>query len=62
MSQGNDSEWNKLWDLFLKEKEPLEKGNLMDALTASKETTILTRYILHLALFIWEEEIYYFLF
>ncbi|NP_001192196.1 glutamyl aminopeptidase [Acyrthosiphon pisum] len=43
MSQGNDSEWNKLWDLFINEKEPLEKNNLMDALTASKEKSILTR-------------------
>jgi len=43
MSQGNDSEWNKLWDLFLNEKESLERGNLMNALTASKKTSILTK-------------------
>jgi len=43
MYMGNDSEWNRLWDLFLKEQEPQEKENLMDALTASKETSILTR-------------------
>ena len=43
MSQGNDSDWNKLWDLFINEKELQEKNNLMDALTASKETSILTR-------------------
>jgi len=43
MSQGNVSEWNNLWDLFLNEKEPLEKENFMHALTASKETSILTR-------------------
>jgi len=43
MFQANDSEWNKLWDLFLNENELQEKNNLMDALTASKETSILTR-------------------
>lgn len=44
MSQGNDSEWNILWDLFLNEQEPQEKDKLMDALTASKEISILNRY------------------
>jgi len=43
MSQGNNSEWNRLWDLFLNEQEPQEKDKLMVALTASKETSILNR-------------------
>jgi len=43
MSHGNASEWNNLWDLFLNEKNPQEKNNLMQALTASKETSLLTR-------------------
>lgn len=43
MSLGNVSEWNKLWDLFLNEHEPQEKYKLMLALTASKESWILTR-------------------
>ncbi|KAL4150039.1 hypothetical protein QTP88_003885 [Uroleucon formosanum] len=43
MSKGNESEWNRLWDLFLNEQEPQEKIKLMVALTASKETSILTR-------------------
>lgn len=43
MSQGNASEWNNLWDFFLNEKNPQEKNNLMQALTASKETSLLTR-------------------
>jgi len=43
ISQGNESEWNKLWDLFLIEQEPQEKIKLMVALTASKEASILTR-------------------
>ena len=43
MSQGNASEWNRLWDLFLNEKEPEEKTKLMNALTASNETSILSR-------------------
>jgi len=55
MSKGNESEWNRLWDLFLNEQEPQEKIKLMVALTASKETSILTRYILHLILFIYLE-------
>ncbi|CAI6368801.1 unnamed protein product [Macrosiphum euphorbiae] len=43
MSQGNSSEWNKLWNLFLNEKEPLEKDNFLDALTSPKDTSILNR-------------------
>jgi len=43
MSHGNISEWNQLWDLFLNEHEPQEKLKLMLALTASKESWILTR-------------------
>ncbi|XP_029345406.1 glutamyl aminopeptidase-like isoform X1 [Acyrthosiphon pisum] len=43
MSMGNDSEWNRLWDIFLNEQDPEEKEKLRDALTASKETLILTR-------------------
>lgn len=43
MSHGNVSEWNQLWDLFLNEHEPQEKLKLMLALTASKESWILTR-------------------
>jgi len=43
MFQGNDSEWNKLWNLSLNEKERVERGNLINALTASKETSILTK-------------------
>jgi len=43
MSQGNNSEWNRLWDLLLNEQEPQEKDKLMNALTASKETSILNR-------------------
>jgi len=43
MSLGNVSEWNKLWDLFLNEQEPQEKLKLMLALTASKESWILSR-------------------
>jgi len=43
MSQGNNSEWNRLWELFLNEQEPQEKDKLMVALTASKETSILNR-------------------
>jgi len=43
MSQCNDSEWNRLWDLFLNEQEPQEKDKLINALTASKETSILNR-------------------
>jgi len=43
MSQGNASEWDKLWELFLSEQEPQEKVKLMVALTAIKETEILTR-------------------
>lgn len=45
MSLGNVSEWNKLWDLFLNEHEPQEKYKLMLALTASKESWLLTRYV-----------------
>ncbi|XP_060840148.1 glutamyl aminopeptidase-like [Rhopalosiphum padi] len=43
MAQGNASEWDRLWKLFLNEQEPQEKDKLMEALTASKETEILTR-------------------
>ncbi|XP_026815475.1 glutamyl aminopeptidase-like [Rhopalosiphum maidis] len=43
MAQGNASEWDRLWELFLNEQEPQEKNKLMEALTASKETEILTR-------------------
>lgn len=43
MSLGNVSEWNQLWDLFLNENEPQEKHKFMVALTASKESWILTR-------------------
>ncbi|CAI6368332.1 unnamed protein product [Macrosiphum euphorbiae] len=43
MSVGNDSEWYRLWDLFLNEQDPQEKEKLRDALTASKEISILTR-------------------
>lgn len=43
MSQGTESEWNQLWDLFLNEQEPQEKLKLMVALTASNDVSILTR-------------------
>ncbi|CAI6369413.1 unnamed protein product [Macrosiphum euphorbiae] len=43
MSQGNDIEFNKLWNISLNEKEPKERGSLINALTASKETSILTK-------------------
>ena len=43
MSMGNDSEWYRLWDLFLNEQDPEEKEKLRDALTASKEISILPR-------------------
>ncbi|XP_060840151.1 glutamyl aminopeptidase-like isoform X1 [Rhopalosiphum padi] len=47
ISQGNASDWDRLWDLFLCEQEPQEKIKLMVALTASKETSILTRLLQH---------------
>jgi len=43
MSQVNDTEWNRLWDLFLNEQEHQEKENLILVLTSSKETSKLTR-------------------
>ncbi|CAI6368671.1 unnamed protein product [Macrosiphum euphorbiae] len=43
MSMGNDSEWNILWDIFLNEQDPEEKEKLRDALTASKEISILPK-------------------
>lgn len=43
MSMGNDSEWNRLWDIFLNEQDPQEKENFRNALTASKEKSILNR-------------------
>jgi len=43
MSQVNDSEWNKLWALFLNEQEPQEKDNLMHTLTFSREASKLTK-------------------
>jgi len=32
-----------LWNISLNEKEPKERGSLINALTASKETSILTK-------------------
>jgi len=43
MSQGNASEWDKLWELFLSEQEPQNKDIFMEALTFSNKTEILTR-------------------
>jgi len=55
MSQGNASEWDKLWELFLSEQEPQNKDILMEALTFSKETDILTRYITYLIEYVWNK-------
>jgi len=43
MSMGNDSEWNRLWDIFLNEQDIQEKEKLMNALTAPKDTSLLTK-------------------
>lgn len=43
MTQGNVSEWDQLWKLFLNEQEPQEKIKLMFALTAPKDPEILSR-------------------
>lgn len=43
ISQGNVSDWNQLWNLFILEQEPQEKQNFMRALTASKDKIVLTR-------------------
>jgi len=59
MSHSNESEWNRLWDLFINEKDSQKKEILMEALTSSKETSLLTRYIGHLILFIWNINISY---
>lgn len=52
MSRSNESDWNRLWDLFINEQDPQKKEILKGALTSSKETSLLTRYIVHLILFI----------
>lgn len=43
MSMGNGSEWNRQWEIFLNEQDAQEKEKFRDALTASKETSILNR-------------------
>lgn len=43
MSNGNVSEWDQLWNLFLIEQEPHEKLKFMISLTATKEPWLLTR-------------------
>ncbi|XP_022167987.1 glutamyl aminopeptidase-like isoform X2 [Myzus persicae] len=43
MSRSNESDWNRLWDLFINEQDPQKKEILKGALTSSKETSLLTR-------------------
>lgn len=45
LANGNEQNWNAVWDLFLKETDASEKVKLMSALAAVQNPTLLKQYV-----------------
>lgn len=44
-ANGNEQNWEAVWNLYLKETDASEKVKLMSALSAVQNPTLLTRYV-----------------
>ena len=44
-SSTDDNDWNRVWDLYVSEKDALEKSKLMSALTSTTSSTMLSTLI-----------------
>lgn len=44
VAESGEEEWDKMWDLYLAENDPQEKGKLRYALCAARDPWIISRY------------------
>lgn len=47
IEQSNETEWNRLWELYLNEQNPQEKQRMMEALCYTKDPAIIQRFVLN---------------